>query len=177
MYLKLLEQNIKAGLLHLHLPNGRDYTFGQGGLEAHWYINDDATMQRIASDWEYELGETYLQGRWHAGATGLRNLISVLRANFQVYRPAKWVQPFARLLKEWNRVTKSYDNVAHHYDVPETVFRKFLDKEMFYSCAYYTKPNLSIEEAQAGMISAKPMTRASSRIGSAQKADSRPAAT
>jgi cyclopropane-fatty-acyl-phospholipid synthase len=148
MYLKLLEQNVKAGLLHLHLPNGRNYTFGQGGVEAHWHIADDETMQRIARDWEFELGETYLQGRWHAGATGLRNLIAVLRSNFAVYRPNKWVQPLARMLKEWNRVTKSYDNVAHHYDVPEAVFRKFLDKEMFYSCAYYPQPTLSIEEAQ-----------------------------
>lgn len=148
MYLKLLEQNIKAGLLHLHLPNGRDYTFGQGGLEAHWHIDDDATIQRIASDWEYELGETYLQGRWHAGATGLRNLMAVLRSNFAVYRPRAWLGPLAKLLSEWNRVRRSYVNVAHHYDVPESVFRKFLDQEMYYSCAYYPSPELSIDAAQ-----------------------------
>jgi cyclopropane-fatty-acyl-phospholipid synthase len=148
MYLKLLEQNVKSGLLHLHLPNGRDYTFGQGGLEAHWYISDDATMQRIATDWEYELGETYLQGRWHAGTTGLRNLVAILRSNFAVSRPRAWLDPVLRILKEWNRVTRSYDNVAHHYDVPESVFRKFLDKEMFYSCGYYPEPTLSLEEAQ-----------------------------
>lgn len=148
MYLKLLEQNIRAGILHLHLPNGRNYTFGREGLEAHWHVKDDDAMQRIARDWEYELGETYLQGRWDAGVTGLRNLISVLRANFAVYQPNRWVAPLARLLKEWNRVTKSYENVAHHYDVPEAVFRKFLDKEMFYSCGYFTKPNMTIEEAQ-----------------------------
>ena len=148
MYLKLLEQNIRAGILHLHLPNGRNYPCGRDGLAAHWHVKDDAAMPRSARDWEYELGETYLQGRWDAGVTGLRNLISVLRANFAVYQPNRWVAPLARLLKEWNRVTKSYENVAHNYDVPEAVFRKFLDKEMFYSCGYFTKPNMTIEEAQ-----------------------------
>jgi cyclopropane-fatty-acyl-phospholipid synthase len=149
MYLKLLEQNVKAGILHLHLPNGRNYTFGREGVEAHWHVGDDETMQRIATDWEYELGETYLQGRWHAGTTGLRNLLTVLRSNFAVHQPNnRWLLPIAKILKEWNRVTNSYTNVAHHYDVPEAVFRKFLDKEMFYSCAYFPKPTLTIDEAQ-----------------------------
>jgi cyclopropane-fatty-acyl-phospholipid synthase len=148
MYLKLLEQHIKAGVLHLHLPDGRNYTFGNGGLEAHWHIKDDEAMRRIATDWEFELGETYLQGRWDAGVTGLRNLLSVLRANFAVYQPNRWVAPLARLMKEWNRVATSYNNVAHHYDVPEAVFRKFLDPEMFYSCAYFSQPGMTLEEAQ-----------------------------
>ncbi|MEY4640340.1 MAG: hypothetical protein RLZZ227_334 [Pseudomonadota bacterium] len=150
MYLKLLEQHVKTGILHLHLPNGRNYTFGREGTEAHWHVGDDQTMQRIASDWEFELGETYLQGRWHAGTTGLRNLLTVLRSNFATHQSQskRWLQPIAKLLTEWNRITKSYANVAHHYDVPEAVFRRFLDDEMFYSCAYYQTPALTIHEAQ-----------------------------
>jgi cyclopropane-fatty-acyl-phospholipid synthase len=71
-----------------------------------------------------------------------------LRANFSVNQAKGWLRAAQTLLQEWNRITRSYANVAHHYDVPEPVFRRFLDSEMFYSCAYFPQENLSIEEAQ-----------------------------
>ena len=61
MFLKLLEKHIKTGILHLHLP-GIDYTFGTSGTEAHWHFNDLAVLGRIARDWEFELGKTYVEG-------------------------------------------------------------------------------------------------------------------
>lgn len=148
MYLSLLEKHIKNGILHLHLPDGREYSFGSGGTEAHWYIQDEAAIRRIARDWEFELGETYIQGCWNAGNAGLRNLLNVLRANFRVYRMNSGLRRLGTMLQEWNRVSRSYHNVSHHYDVPEHVFRQFLDQEMFYSCAYFPSDELSLDEAQ-----------------------------
>ena len=121
MYIDLLKKQIKNGILHLHLPNGGEYTFGQQGLEAHWNIKDENAIRSIAKDWEFELGETYIQGKWDAGSTGLRNLLAVLRENFATYRLNRWLLPFGELLKEWNKVKRSYANVSHHYDVPEPV--------------------------------------------------------
>jgi cyclopropane-fatty-acyl-phospholipid synthase len=148
MYLTLLQQHIKHGKLHLHLPNGQEYHFGQGGREAHWYIHDESALQRIARDWEFELGETYIKGAWDAGKEGLRDLLEVLRSNFAVQQVPRWLRPLGAFLQQWNKVARSYDNVAQHYDVPESVFRLFLDKELFYSCAYFTSDTLSIDEAQ-----------------------------
>ncbi|MES2603578.1 MAG: cyclopropane-fatty-acyl-phospholipid synthase family protein [Pseudomonadota bacterium] len=147
MFLKLLEQHIRTGTLHLHLP-GRDYTFGREGPEAHWYIQDESAIGRIARDWEYEMGETYMQGAWNAGTTGLHALLEVLRSNFAVQQPARWMRALGGAVQQWNRVANSYRNVAAHYDVPEPVFRRFLDQEMFYSCAYFAEPTYSIDEAQ-----------------------------
>lgn len=148
MFLTLLEKHIKKGVLHLHLPNGAQHSFGEQGTEAEWHIRDETAINRIARDWEFELGETYIQGRWDAGRAGLRNLLGVLRTNFSVHQVNRWLRPLGMLLQEWNRVTRSYANVSHHYDVPEAVFRKFLDTEMFYSCAYFPHPGISLEEAQ-----------------------------
>lgn len=148
MFLRLLERHIQWGILHLHLPDGRHLQFGQGGLEAHWHLRDPAAMRRIAKDWEFELGETYMRGGWDAGEGGLRNLLAVLRSNFSVAGQKPLLRMLGKALQEWNRVTRSYANVSHHYDVPETVFRRFLDKEMFYSCAYFAGPHYTLEEAQ-----------------------------
>ena len=40
-------------------------------------------------------------------------------------------------------------NVAHHYDVGNDLYRLFLDDDLQYSCAYFTDPANSLEQAQA----------------------------
>jgi cyclopropane-fatty-acyl-phospholipid synthase len=167
MYLNLLNRHIKKGVLYLHLPDGKEYRFGSGGTEAHWYVRDENAMQRIARDWEFELGETYIQGKWDAGKDGLRNLMEVLRSNFSVQNVNRWLTPAKIFLQQWNRVARSYSNVASHYDAPEAVFRLFLDKEMFYSCAYFPDETMTIEEAQqrkARHIAGKLLIRPGDRI-------------
>ena len=37
----------------------------------------------------------------------------------------------------------------HHYDLSAELYRRFLDKDMQYSCAYFTRPGMSLEAAQA----------------------------
>jgi len=149
MLLSLLERQIKQGTLHLRLPDGSSRTFGHDQPEAEWHLRDDATVRRILRDWEFEMGETYMQGGWDAGKVGLHNLLELLRCNFA---PAgsrqRWLEPLARAGQQFNRIRQSYRNVAAHYDVPEAVFRRFLDKEMFYSCAYFPEAGMTLEEAQ-----------------------------
>lgn len=148
MYLKLLEQHIKQGILHLHLPEAQVYTFGDNGEEVHWYVESDRTMRRIALDPEFQLGQTYMEGRWHAGESSLYALMATLRRNFRVNSQQSWFQPLHGMLQQWNKVTRAYTNVSHHYDLDERLFRLFLDKEMFYSCAYFDSEDMSLEDAQ-----------------------------
>lgn len=150
MYLSLLEKHIKQGILHLHLPDGTSHRFGDSGTEAHWHVHSEKTLMKIARDWEFEIGQTYMDGAWDSGEHSLRDLLFVLRANFQgTGGPRRrWFSPLLSLLEQGNRIARSYQNIAHHYDVKEEVFRRFLDKEMFYSCAYFRDPDNSIEQAQ-----------------------------
>lgn len=158
MYLSLLGKHIKQGTLHLHLPDGKTHSFGEGGTEAHWYVRSEKAMMKIARDWEFELGQTYMDGHWDTGEYSLRDLIEVLRANFKAAAGRHWYTPLRTLLKQGNRIARSYQNIAHHYDVKEEVFRYFLDTEMFYSCAYFRDPDNTLEQAQqdkAAHIAAK----------------------
>lgn len=148
MYLKLLEKHVKEGIIHLHLPDGSTHTFGDSGLEAHWHIRNEKAIMRIARDWEFELGQTYMEGGWDTGDGDLRILLGLLRTNFDVKIPSKWNSPFVSLLDRYNKIARSYRNIAHHYDTDEHIFRMFLDREMYYSCAYFTDENETIEQAQ-----------------------------
>ena len=44
---------------------------------------------------------------------------------------------------------KARRNVAHHYDIGNDLYRLFLDDDLQYSCAYFTDPGNSLEQAQA----------------------------
>ncbi len=53
-----------------------------------------------------------------------------------------------RYLTNFNLITKSKSNVAHHYDISEKLYDLFLDSNRQYSCAYFKSENDSLEIAQ-----------------------------
>lgn len=151
MYLELLDRNIKYGQLELRLPNGQRHKFGDHGPSVQWNIHSHDTMKRIVTDWEYELGETYISGGWDVGKGELRELLGILRYNFQEIIPTginKAIMLLQRLPQQWNRISKSRRHIKHHYDMDTELFRSFLDKDMHYSCAYFTNVSHSLEQAQ-----------------------------
>ena len=43
-------------------------------------------------------------------------------------------------------------NIAAHYDLGNDLFAAFLDERMMYSCAYFARPDASLEEAQLAKL-------------------------
>jgi len=52
-------------------------------------------------------------------------------------------------VQQVNGRVASRRNVAHHYDLSNELYRRFLDADMQYSCAYFERPDMTLEEAQA----------------------------
>ena len=48
-----------------------------------------------------------------------------------------------------NKLNRARRNVAHHYDLSDTLYDLFLDADRQYSCAYFTGADQTIEQAQA----------------------------
>ena len=53
-----------------------------------------------------------------------------------------------RYITNFNIISNSKKNVAHHYDISEKLYDLFLDKNRQYSCAYFKKSSDSLETAQ-----------------------------
>jgi cyclopropane-fatty-acyl-phospholipid synthase len=53
-----------------------------------------------------------------------------------------------RTVEEANARLAARANVAHHYDLSLDLYRRFLDEDLQYSCAYFTHPGATLEEAQ-----------------------------
>ena len=51
-----------------------------------------------------------------------------------------------------NKITKSKQNVAHHYDLSDELYDLFLDKKKQYSCAYFKNESDTLEVAQQNKI-------------------------
>ena len=79
--------------------------------------------------------------RWEAGAN---RLVSSL--------PARAIGAVKYRLDRWNMERKSKRNVAHHYDLSDRLYALFLDRDRQYSCAYFTDPANSLEQAQADKL-------------------------
>ena len=150
-FIDYLRRNLRHGSIQLEMPDGTHYKLGHGQPEAHWAFTDPKAMGRILRDYDLELGETYTEGGWHSNTGGLRNLLEILMCNFGETKEHGLRGLCAHLYKVFqfgNRITRSYRNVARHYDIDEWVFRRFLDDNMFYSCAYFEKEDQKLEEAQ-----------------------------
>ncbi|MGH1559860.1 class I SAM-dependent methyltransferase [Caulobacter segnis] len=50
-----------------------------------------------------------------------------------------------RRIQQVNDRVASRRNVAHHYDQSNDLYRRFLDADMQYSCAYFERPDMTLE--------------------------------
>ncbi|KAA8970178.1 cyclopropane mycolic acid synthase family methyltransferase [Mycobacterium sp.] len=50
------------------------------------------------------------------------------------------------------KLTPRFDNVQAHYDLSDDFFRLFLDPTQTYSCAYFERDDMTLEEAQIAKI-------------------------
>src|SRR5436853_5714154 len=51
-----------------------------------------------------------------------------------------------------NQLTPHFDKVQHHYDLSDDFYRLFLDSTQTYSCAYFERDDMTLEEAQLAKI-------------------------
>ncbi len=51
-----------------------------------------------------------------------------------------------------NTLTRSHHNVHHHYDLGNEFYKLWLDERLIYTCAYYAKPDMTLDEAQVAKL-------------------------
>lgn len=147
---QVLNDGIERGHLRLERADGRVQAFGAGEPAGVLQLHDHRAERRVMADPNFMLGQTYMEGLW--STPDLRNLLAVLMHNFsqtEVTGAKRAAQQLIRPLQQWNRRAASRRNVAHHYDIDEQLFRRFLDSDMQYSCAYWPEGVTDLETAQA----------------------------
>jgi cyclopropane-fatty-acyl-phospholipid synthase len=107
---------------------------------------------RIALNPDMALGEAYMEGGLVIERGTLWDLCELIGRNLKRRRTRsgldRAVLRLRRTLQQWNDRQASRRNVAHHYDLSYDLYRRFLDEDMQYSCGYFLRPDMSLEEAQ-----------------------------
>ncbi len=99
-------------------------------------------------------GEAYTDGSLVIENGTLTEFLDIVmknigRAETNIYsKIIKKILGTLRYLTNFNLISKSKSNVAHHYDISEKLYDLFLDDNRQYSCAYFKSENDSLEDAQ-----------------------------
>jgi len=156
----MLTSFVRVGTLKVIDAEGSTHLFGGGpGPSATMKLTDRSLYTKLFLNPELHAGEAYMDGRMSfvEGST-LRDfltLFSVNRLSLGSYPLQKVLRRVSRGLKRFqqaNKVGEAQANVAHHYDLGNDFYRLFLDEGMQYSCAYFTAPGETLEQAQRNKL-------------------------
>lgn len=152
---RFVDEILPVGSVTVLYPNGKRETYGQGGGK-HFTLrfHDEKVAREIWRNPRLRFAELYMDGRITVEDGTLIELLEMILGarTFEDARPRKglgkgkaiWLKRFFRR----NDARKSRTNVAHHYDLGNALYELFLDEDWQYSCAYFTDPKNSLDQAQ-----------------------------
>jgi cyclopropane-fatty-acyl-phospholipid synthase len=147
-----LRKVVREGWLRVRLPDGLTLDLGDGsGPPVVVSITSKQWIARITADPGLAVGEAYMEGGLVLEQGDIYDFADLIGRNAR-YRPPKR----AGTIERWwldrrlqaNQRQAALRNVAHHYDLSVDFYRRFLDADLQYSCAYFPRPGSSLEEAQ-----------------------------
>jgi cyclopropane-fatty-acyl-phospholipid synthase len=141
-----------GGLEVRSASSGAVWTLGPGtGPCATIQVRDATVLASILRNPALRFGETFMEGGWSPVGG---SLLGVIEAGLALVDSVELTPRELQLMQLKSRVGEinnpftSRRNVAHHYDLDRELYAAFLDKELFYSCAYYREPDMDLDAAQ-----------------------------
>lgn len=153
---RIVERVVRKGNLVITGPNGGSRTFGDGtGPKVHMVIHTRHAERAITLHPSLAIPEAFMEEELDFVEGDVLSFLNLVYLNTGI----SWVESTwgklvntARLtvrpLQQLNNARRSRKNVAHHYDLSGDLYKLFLDKDMQYSCAYFERPDMTLEEAQ-----------------------------
>ena len=140
--------------------NSKKYVIGKPSREKPISLKllDPKLMQKLLLYPDLYFGEAYMDGSLvieNGNITEFLDLAfkNIGRGNINSYGAViKKLRGTYRYLTSFNKIVKSKENVAHHYDISEKLYDLFLDENRQYSCAYFKNENDTLQQAQNNKI-------------------------
>ena len=154
---RLIGTLLTKGRITLVQPDGSRESFGPGGKELTVRFTDKRVAFDLVRNPRLKLGEAYMDGRLVIEDGTILDLLELITGANRwedggkgraAMRKGK-IKGFKKWLRGPNDAKRSRRNVAHHYDLSDELYELFLDGDRQYSCAYFTDPANSLEQAQA----------------------------
>jgi len=153
---RLLKQLVKTGSLTLIDAAGTTHHFGDGDFENALTIrvHDPSLSWRLFFRPHMTLGESYTDGTLTIENGDIYDFLDLATRNLGIANRLpldglrNGIGRIVRRVQQYNPLSRAGKNVRHHYDLSGTLYDLFLDRDRQYSCAYFTAPDMSLDEAQ-----------------------------
>ena len=155
---RMVRRLISIGNLTFIWPDGSVHRFGGPAADGTVFdivvrYRDWITPWKIVLYPELCFGEAYVDGAIVFEKGTLPEFFDLWVRNVQARKgEAGWLGRLRlHLMRRWQQANDRHGarrNVAHHYDLSDTLYRQFLDRDRQYSCAYFARPEMTLEEAQ-----------------------------
>jgi cyclopropane-fatty-acyl-phospholipid synthase len=151
----VLQRTICAGTLRLTSASGAVFTLGDGtGKPVAIRFKTHAAERGVLFDPEMKFGEAYVDGSLVVEEGSIADVIALILRQRRDGKPPFFARPqwliryLYRRALQFNPRPRARRNVAHHYDLDGQLYSLFLDADRQYSCAYFERPDQSLDDAQ-----------------------------
>lgn len=151
----VLDRMITRGSLEIVSADGRSRRFGDGsGPPLTIRFVDPSVARDMVVRPDLKVPEAFMEGRFTLEGGTVRDLVLLLSTQVTadqyhwLARAMRGVDRSLRRLQQYNPSALAKRRVQHHYDIGDDLYRLFLDADWQYSCAYFERPDASLEEAQ-----------------------------
>lgn len=156
LFVPFLRRLVRYGRLTVVDASGRSHIFDGSPapdlLPVTIRLHDPRLHWRLALRPSIAAGEAYMDGSLTVETGSLFDFLALIAENMRRadprFSPGESLARMSRWLQQFNPVGTSRRNVAHHYDLTDDFYTLFLDGDRQYSCAYFDRPEASLEEAQ-----------------------------
>ncbi len=148
-----LKRLMSRGDLTIIHADGKSVRYGDGtGVPVTVKLGPGAAL-RLGRKPSLALGECYMDGSLTIEQGDMYDLMDLVGRNMGHGRKSRGLltrirRAIKRRLEQMNHRAASKANVAHHYDLSYDLYRRFLDADMQYSCAYFPAADVTLEQAQ-----------------------------
>jgi cyclopropane-fatty-acyl-phospholipid synthase len=117
-------------------------------------IQDRNTLLRLILDPEAEFGDAYSEGRITLNGELVSALEILYRSMSEAEHRNWYVKAVSKCMEyvQRNSLRGSRRNIQQHYDLNTDFYRLWLDPQLVYTCAYYSSPNATLEQAQTAKL-------------------------
>jgi cyclopropane-fatty-acyl-phospholipid synthase len=108
-------------------------------------VRDRASLWKLLADPTFQFGEGYATGRIDVEGP-LDEFLAAVNSRCTDSRPGTLMGWLHRPRR--NTLAGSKENIHHHYDIGNDFYELWLDEQMAYTCAYFSRPAQTLEQAQ-----------------------------
>jgi cyclopropane-fatty-acyl-phospholipid synthase len=138
----------------MRLWDGNEFYFADGSPVGVMEFRDRSALLSLILSPSLGFGEGYSEGKIEIHGDILEFLNEIARAINSRRNQSYYYGKFRSMLRaiRGNTLSRSRDNVHHHYDLGNDFYEMWLDERLVYTCAYYENQEATLAEAQVAKL-------------------------